>query len=76
MQPLREIGLSISLKAHVMKVHVCDFHDKYGASDKEESFIEQGHQIGIKESRCDSGLKNFVKRTESALKAKSALMRH
>ncbi len=67
----RDIGLSISLKAHVMEVHVCDFHDKCGVGDKEESFIEQGHQIGLKENRRYCGLKNFIKRTESALKARS-----
>jgi hypothetical protein len=38
----RETGLSISLKVHVMEAHTCDFHEKWGIGDKEESFIEQG----------------------------------
>jgi hypothetical protein len=29
-----------------MEKHVCEFNDKVGLGDKEESFIEQGHQVG------------------------------
>ncbi len=54
-----------------MEAHTCDFHDKWGIGDKEESFIEQGHQIGIKDDRRYCGFKNFRKRTESALKVRS-----
>jgi hypothetical protein len=67
----RKMGLGISLKAHGMEVHTCDFHDKWGIGDKEESFIEQGHQMGIKENRWYHGLKDFKKKTESALKVRS-----
>jgi hypothetical protein len=58
----REVGLSISLKAHVMELHTCDFNDKFGIGDKEESFIEQGHQTGIKDDRRYCGLKNLKKK--------------
>mgnify|MGYP000306260662 CR=1 FL=1 len=47
----RSIGLSVTLKAHVLECHICDFHEKWGVGDKEESFIEQGHQVGIKDNR-------------------------
>ena len=67
----RMMGLSISLKAHVLEKHTCDFHDEWGVGDKEESFIEQGHQIGLKDDRRYCGLKNFKKRTESTLKVRS-----
>ncbi len=70
-QNWRTIGLSISLKAHVLEKHTCDFHDEWGVGDKEESFIEQGHQIGLKDDRRYCGLKNFKKRTESTLKVRS-----
>jgi hypothetical protein len=36
----RNVGLSVSLKAHVMEKHVCEFNSNYGVGDKEESFIE------------------------------------
>jgi hypothetical protein len=53
-------GLSVSLKGHVMEKHVCDFNDSCGVGDKEESFVEQGHQVGIKDDRRYHGLTNFV----------------
>lgn len=58
----REIGLSITLKAHVMEVHTCDFNDTYGVGDKEESFIKQGHQTGIKDDHRYCGVKNLKKK--------------
>jgi hypothetical protein len=67
----RKKGLSISLKIHAMEAHTCDFHEKWGVADNEESFIKQGHQIGIKGYRRYCGLKNFKKRTESTLKVRS-----
>ena len=65
----RNIGLSVTLKAHIMEKHVCEFNRKYGIGDKEESFIEQGHQVGIKDDRRYHGLTSFEKRTESTLKS-------
>ena len=32
----RSIGLSVTLKAHVLECHICDFHEKWGVGDKEE----------------------------------------
>jgi hypothetical protein len=54
-----------------MEVHACDFYDKHGVGDKEESFIEQGHQIGITVHRRYCGIKNIKKKMESTLKARS-----
>jgi hypothetical protein len=66
-----EAGLSVSLKGHVMENHACDFNDACGIGDKEESFIEQGHQVGLKDDRRYHGLKNFEKKTASTLKARA-----
>jgi hypothetical protein len=66
-----QTGLSVSLKGHVMEKHVCNFNDASGIGDKEESFIEQGHQLGIKDDRRYFGMTNFEKRTESTLRARS-----
>jgi hypothetical protein len=63
-------GLSVSLKGHVMEKHACNFNDACGLGDKEESFVEQGHQVGIKDDRRYYGLTNFVKRSESTMKAR------
>jgi hypothetical protein len=52
----------MTLKAHVMECHACDSNDKYGTGDKEESFIEQGHQVGAKENSRYKCLTNFVKK--------------
>ena len=46
----RNIRLSITLKAHVMEQHCVPFNNTIGLGDKEESFIEAGHQIGLKEN--------------------------
>ena len=54
-----------------MEKHVCEFNNKHGVGDKEESFIEQGHQVGLKDDRRYHGLTNFEKRTESTMKARS-----
>jgi hypothetical protein len=66
----RKLGLSITLKAHVMEQHACHFNDLFGTGDKEESFIEQGHQIGAKDNHRYGRLTNFVKKTESTLSAR------
>jgi hypothetical protein len=60
----RKLGLSITLKAQVMEQHACHFNDMFGIGDKEESFIEQGHQIGpiLK-------VNDFFLKTESTLNA-------
>jgi len=47
----RKNKLSVTLKAHVMEQHVVPCNNKYGLGDKEESFIEMGHQIGLRENR-------------------------
>jgi len=65
------LQMSVSLKGHIMEKHVCDFNDNCGVGDKEESFVEQGHQVGLKDDRRYYGLTNFVKRTEATLKARS-----
>jgi hypothetical protein len=65
----RDIGLSVTLKAHIMEQHIVPFNNKYGLGDKEESFIESGHQIGIKENRRYQGMTNFEKKMEASLKA-------
>jgi hypothetical protein len=49
------------LKAQIMENDVCDFNKKWGTGDKEELFIEQGHQIGARESSRYIWLTNFVK---------------
>jgi len=67
----RAVGLNVTLKAHIMEKHTCEFNDKHGIGDKEESFIEQGHQVGMKENRRYHGLTNFEKKTESTMKARS-----
>jgi len=54
-----------------MENHVCDFNEKWGTGDKEESFIEQGHQIGARESSRYTRLTNFVKKAKSALNSKT-----
>jgi len=64
-------GLTVSLKGHVMEKHACDFNDACGLGDKEESFVEQGHQVGIKDDRRYHRLTNFVKRSDSTMKARS-----
>jgi hypothetical protein len=64
-----DAGLSVSLKGHVMEKHVCDFNNTWGVGDKEESFIEQGHQVGLKDDRRYRGLTNFEEKIASTLKA-------
>jgi hypothetical protein len=68
----RKVGLNVTLKAHIMEKHVCLFNNKWGIGDKEESFIEQGHQVGIKDNRRIAGLTNFEKKTASTLKTRAA----
>jgi hypothetical protein len=58
----RKLGLGITLKAHIMEHHVCSFNDKYGVGDKEESFVEQGHQVGARENARYARLTNFKKK--------------
>lgn len=68
----RSAGFNMTLKAHIIEKHVCNFNEKWGIGDKEESFIEQGHQIGIKDNRRYAGLTNFEKKSASTLKARAA----
>jgi hypothetical protein len=66
-----DAGFSVSLKGQVMEKYVCDFNNAWGVGDKEESFIEQGHQVGLKDDRRYRGLTNFEKKTASTLKARA-----
>jgi len=70
MQYWRKLGLVITLKAHVMETHVSNFNDKHGVGDKEESFIEQGHQVGAKENSRYARLTNFEKKSTSIINAR------
>jgi hypothetical protein len=54
---------------HIMEKHISKFNRKHGIGDKEESFIEQGLQVAIKDDRRNHGLTTFEKRTKSALKS-------
>jgi hypothetical protein len=54
-----------------MEQHIIPFNNKNGVGDKEESFIELGHQIGIKENRQYQGVTNFQKKIEDSLKART-----
>jgi hypothetical protein len=56
------------LKAHVIENHVNEFNMNWGIRDKEETFFEQGHRIGLRDNRCYAGLTNFIKHTESTMK--------
>jgi hypothetical protein len=58
----RDISFSITLKAHVMEQHIVVYNNKYGVGNKEESFTEQGHQIGMKENWRYHGVTNFQKK--------------
>lgn len=53
-----------------MEQHVVVYNNQYGLGDKEESFVEQGHQVGLKENRRYQGLTNFHKKTEASFKAR------
>jgi hypothetical protein len=59
--------IGITLKAHIIEQHIVVYNKKYGISNKEEFFVEQGHQIGMKENRGYHGVANFKK--EASLKA-------
>jgi hypothetical protein len=45
-----------------MEKQVCDLNNSWGIK---ESFIEQGHQVGLKDDRRYRGLTNFEKKTAS-----------
>ena len=45
------MGLSSTLKAHVMEHHICNFNDEHSMGDKDESFIELQHQNGALDER-------------------------
>jgi hypothetical protein len=46
----KSIGLSVTLKVHVMEQHVVEYNNRNGLGEKEESFVEQGHQVGLKKT--------------------------
>jgi len=66
----RSMSLNMTLKAHVIECHACPFNDKWGTGDKEESFVEQGHQVGARDNSRYARLTNFVKKSESTLNAR------
>jgi hypothetical protein len=66
----RNMSLNLTLKAHVIECHACPFNNKWGIGDKEESFVEQGHQVGAKDNSRYARLTNFVKKSESTLNAR------
>ncbi len=42
-----------------MEKHVCTFNEKWGIGEKEESFIEQGHKLGLRKIVVMSDLPTF-----------------
>jgi hypothetical protein len=64
----------VTLKAHIMDQHIVPFNNKYGLGDKEESFIESGHQIGIKKNCRYQCMTNFEKKMEASLKVQTILV--
>lgn len=66
----RKHNFNITLKAHIIERHACDFNDEWGTGDKEESFIEKGHQLGAKDNSRYARLTNFVKKSDSLLNAR------
>jgi flagellar biosynthesis chaperone FliJ len=67
----RKIQLRVTLKAHVIEQHIVPCNNKYRVGDKEESFIELGHQVGLRENHRYQGLKTFRKKTDASLKVRS-----
>jgi hypothetical protein len=66
----RNLGISITVKAPVMEQQFCHFKNMFGIGDKEESFIEQGQQIGAKDNHRYGKLTNFdKKKTYSTINA-------
>jgi len=53
--------LSVTPKAHVMEQCIIPFNNKYRLGKKEESFIELGHQIGIKENKLSKEDRSHTK---------------
>ncbi len=68
-----EAGLSVSSKGHLMEKYVCDFNNALGIGDTEESSIEQGHQVGLKDDSQYCRLTNFEKKTATTLKAQTIM---
>jgi hypothetical protein len=54
-----------------MEQHIVVYNNKYGLGDKEESFIEQGHQIGMKENQHYHWVTNFQNTNGSILESKN-----
>jgi hypothetical protein len=55
----------------VIEQNIAPCNNKYRVGDKEDSFIELGHQVGLRENHRYQGLKNFRKKTEASLKVRS-----
>jgi hypothetical protein len=45
-----------------MEQYVVKQNNKYGPGDKEESYIEQGHQVGLKKNKYYQRVTNFQKK--------------
>ena len=63
----QSLGFSVTLKAHIVDHHICDFNDKHGIGDKDENFIEQRHQGCSKNEDRMKRVANFKKSSTSAL---------
>jgi len=60
----QSLGFSVTLKAHIVDHHICDFNDKHGIGDKDENFIEQRHQGCSKNEDRTKRVANFQKQHE------------
>jgi hypothetical protein len=54
-----------------MQQHIVAYNNNYGLCNNKESFIEQGHQIGIKENHRYQGMTNFSKENGASLKVQT-----
>lgn len=55
----QSLGFSVTLKAHIVDHHICDFNDKHGIGDKDDNFIEQRHQGCSKNEDRTKRVANF-----------------
>ncbi len=59
MMKWRSLDVSITLKAHVLEHHMCDFNDEHGIGDKVEAFMELMHQVCSSNEKRTANVKNF-----------------
>ena len=60
----RALGFSVTLKAHIIDHHICDFNDEHGIGDKDENFIEQRHQECSRNEDRTKRVANFQQQHE------------